>query len=141
MPRSLPPAEAWSVVAQNLPEHARNRIHTDEGARAAGFAGALVAGVTTYAYLTHPVVAAWGLDWVRRGAAEVRFRAPVHAGETVTCLPTYEPDAVVVEARVAGSETPRALLRAWPKTGPPVPVRTGERVVADGCLLLQQLLR
>ena len=37
----------WSVTAQNLPEHARNAIHTDEGAQAAGFPRALVAGVTT----------------------------------------------------------------------------------------------
>ena len=50
---------SWSIIAQNLPEHARNPIHTDAGAQAAGFPRALVAGVTTYAYMTHPVVAAW----------------------------------------------------------------------------------
>ncbi|SVB41331.1 uncharacterized protein METZ01_LOCUS194185, partial [marine metagenome] len=40
---------SWSVRARNLPEHARNPIHTDEGGRAAGFDAALVAGVTVYA--------------------------------------------------------------------------------------------
>ena len=69
--------ETWTVRARNLPEHADNRIHTDAGARAAGFPAALVAGVTTYAYLTHPIVAAWGLDWVAGGGGEVRFDAPV----------------------------------------------------------------
>ena len=39
----------WSVQARNLPEHASNPIHTDEGGRAAGFDAALVAGVTVYA--------------------------------------------------------------------------------------------
>ena len=53
----------WTVQARNLPDHASNKIHTDDGARAAGFESALVAGVTTYAYLTRPLVAAWGLDW------------------------------------------------------------------------------
>ena len=44
----------WSTRAINLPDHANNLIHTDEGARAAGFPGALVAGATIYAYMTHP---------------------------------------------------------------------------------------
>ncbi len=56
----------WSIKAQNLPEHARNPIHTDAGAQAAGFPRALVAGVTTYAYLTHPLIVAWGEDWLAR---------------------------------------------------------------------------
>ena len=52
-PDGVPPLRDHQVVAQNLPEHARNPIHTDEGARAAGFDRALVAGVTTYAYLAN----------------------------------------------------------------------------------------
>lgn len=69
--------EPWSVAAANLPEHANNAIHTDAGARAAGFPGALVAGVTTYAYMTHVPVTAWGIDWLTAGGAEVRFKHPV----------------------------------------------------------------
>jgi len=79
---------AWSIVAQNLPEHARNPIHTDEGAQAAGFPRALVAGVTTYAYMTHPIVAAWGLEWLQSGGGEFRFRKPVFDKDVVTCEPT-----------------------------------------------------
>ena len=67
----------WSIKAQNLPEHARNPIHTDAGAQAAGFPRALVAGVTTYAYMTHPLIVAWGEDWLARGGGEIRFRRPV----------------------------------------------------------------
>jgi len=69
--------QSWSVTAANLSEHADNAIHTDAGARAAGFPGALVAGVTTYAYLTHVPVTAWGMDWLTTGGADVRFRRPV----------------------------------------------------------------
>lgn len=75
--------DAWSIVARNLPEHANNAIHTDEGARAAGFERALVAGVTSYAYCLHPVVEHFGLDWLSTGEAEVQFRAPVFDGDQV----------------------------------------------------------
>jgi acyl dehydratase len=110
----------WSVIAQNLPEHARNPIHTDVGARAAGFPRALVAGVTTYAYLTHPVVAAWGEAWLERGGGEVRFRRPVFEHDVVECRvePGGEPgsdaeiNAVVVAAVTAEPEQPRALFAA-----------------------------
>jgi acyl dehydratase len=72
----------WKVFAVNLPEHASNPIHTDAGARAGGFPAALVAGVTVYAYLTHPVAAA-DADWVANGCGEVRFRSPVFDGDDV----------------------------------------------------------
>ena len=58
----------WSVQARNLPEHAANPIHTDEGGRAAGFDAALVAGVTVYAYVTRPSSRHGALDgWPRAG--------------------------------------------------------------------------
>ncbi len=76
----------WSVTAVNLPEHADNPIHTDAGARAAGFSGALVAGVTTYAAMTHVPVTAWGRGWITRGGAAVRFRHPILDGDTIDCI-------------------------------------------------------
>lgn len=87
----------WSAPAVNLAEHASNPIHTDDGARAAGFASALVAGVTIYAYMTHVPAAAWGVDWLGAGGAQVRFRTPVCDGEPVDYVPTTDD---VVEARV-----------------------------------------
>jgi acyl dehydratase len=122
--------EPWTVRARNLPEHADNRIHTDAGARAAGFPAALVAGVTTYAYLTHPIVAAWGLDWVANGGGEVRFDAPVFDHDEVTCTPVLNGDgvlgdAVVVDARCGDDDEPRATLRAVPLGGPAPVARDG----------------
>ena len=90
---------AWSASAVNLPEHADNAIHTDAGAKAAGFPSALVAGVTVYAYMTHVPAAAWGLDWLREGGAHVRFRSPVFDQDFVNYVPT---DDGVVEAQVGG---------------------------------------
>ena len=120
----------WVVRARNLPEHADNPIHTDIGARAAGFPSALVAGVTTYAYLTHPLVAAWGLDWLTRGGGEVRFRAPVFAGAEVRCVPSGasdDPSSVVVEAVCPDEErNPRVTFAGVRDSGAPRPMRAGE---------------
>lgn len=130
-PASSP--EAWSIQARNLPEHANNAIHTDEGARAAGFEKALVAGVTSYAYCLHPVIQHFGLDWLSTGEAEVRFRAPVFDGDQVsfplkpiddTNQASNQADnqadkasngGVEVEAWVVRSPRPLVTVSAWPK--------------------------
>ena len=116
----------WTVTAQNLPEHARNPIHTDAGARAAGFPRALVAGVTTYAYLTHPLVEAWGLDWLRGGGGEIRFRRPVFDQDLLRCVPEVDGDAVVVRAITDEPEQPRAVLTAARHVEAPAAMRSGE---------------
>jgi hypothetical protein len=125
-----PTPALWSIRAQNLPEHARNPIHTDAGAQAAGFPRALVAGVTTYAYLTHPPVVAWGGDWLGRGGGEVRFRRPVFDNDVLHCTPVFDGagdgDAVEVHAVTAEPEQPRAVFRAVRDSGPPPPMRPGE---------------
>lgn len=116
----------WSIVAQNLPEHARNPIHTDAGAQAAGFPRALVAGVTTYAYMTHPLVVAWGEDWLTRGGGEIRFRRPVFDQDVLRCVPIFEDNAVLVEAITSEPEQPRAIFRAVRDGGEVKPLRDGE---------------
>lgn len=121
----------WSTVAKNLPEHADNPVHTDDGARAAGFDAAIVAGTTVHAYLTHPVAAAWGDDWLSGGWSEVRFLAPVFDGDAVDCIPVEH----IIEGRVGG--TVRATLAVsldrptiHPQDGEPLPPM--ELALADG---------
>ena len=116
----------WSIVAQNLPEHARNPIHTDAGAQAAGFPRALVAGVTTYAYMTHPLIVAWGEDWLARGGGEVRFRRPVFDHDVLRCVPVVDGDVVEVQAITSEPEQPRAIFRAVRDGGAVAPLREGE---------------
>ncbi len=122
----------WVVSARNLPEHRNNPIHTDAGAGAEGFASALVAGVTTYVYLTRPLVAAWGIDWLTRGGGEVRFRAPVFADAEVHCVPTVEADgSVLVEAVCPDQDrNPRATFAAVRDAGPPPAMRSGEALAS-----------
>jgi acyl dehydratase len=136
-------AEApWSIVARNLPEHANNSIHTDEGARAAGFERALVAGVTSYAYCLHPVIEHFGLGWLGSGEAEVRFRSPVFDGDLVTFplkplsgnensgdsdsdSDSGNDQGVEVEAWAARSARPLVTVSAWAKhREAPYPART-----------------
>jgi acyl dehydratase len=104
----------WSIVARNLPEHADNPIHTDAGARAAGFERALVAGVTSYAYCCHPVIERFGLDWATSGEAEVRFISPVFDGDLLS-FPVVDRadgglDMVVTAARDGG---PLVAMSGW----------------------------
>ncbi|MEZ5229457.1 MAG: hypothetical protein R2710_23190 [Acidimicrobiales bacterium] len=91
----------WTVSAANLPEHARIRSTPTPVAEPPGIP-ALVAGVTVYAYLTRPAAEGWGLPWLERGTAEVRFLSPVFADDTVVCTPVPSELGAVIEARVGG---------------------------------------
>lgn len=121
----------WSTTAINLPDHADNVIHTDEGARAAGFDRALVAGTTVYAYLTHVPAASWGLAWLGGGGGELRLRRPVFDGDRVDCVVSTPVDGhgdgeaapSTVTAQVAGDA--RASLELWSQVQAPA-MRQGE---------------
>ena len=66
-----------------------NPIHDADGADAAGYAGALVAGVRTYGWAAQTIVRAAGEEWLSNGWVDYRLRRPLYAGETVTI--TVEP--------------------------------------------------
>ena len=114
----------WSTTAINLPDHADNTIHTDAGARAAGFPAALVAGTSIYAYLTHPPAAAWGLDWLTHGGGELHLRQPVFDGDTIECAVTTTDDGEpLVSACVEGDA--KSSLRLWKHAAAPA-LRDGD---------------
>ncbi|HET7296578.1 MAG TPA: hypothetical protein VFI66_05510 [Gemmatimonadales bacterium] len=84
-----------------------NKIHEDALARAMGFRGGLVPGVTVYAWMTHPVVEALGPGWLERGTFSVRFTKPVYFGDGATVhasVATRTEEAVTLQARVLDSE-------------------------------------
>ncbi len=69
------------VTARNTASASENKIHDDAVARRFGFAGGLVPGVTTWAYLCHPPAATLGRAWVERGTMAARFVKPIYEGE------------------------------------------------------------
>jgi hypothetical protein len=90
---------AWQARAFNQVPGSDNRIHSDEVARAYGFRGGLVPGVTVSAYLIHPAAAAWGEAWLARGTA----RCVVHS-------PVYDREPFRVELESAGDTSYQAAL-------------------------------
>ena len=78
----------YQVRARNGAEHSENKIHDDTVARQYGFEGGLVPGVTIHAYMTRPVVDAFGRDWVERGTISTRFIKPFYEGRMVTIRAT-----------------------------------------------------
>ena len=71
----------YRLKARNTSTQSENAIHHDDVAKRYGFGGGLVPGVTVYAYLTHPLVEAWGPAWLERGTVSVRFTKPLFDGD------------------------------------------------------------
>jgi acyl dehydratase len=128
------------VVGATLPEHrvtagmpadpVENKIHEDDLARRMGFRGGLVPGVTVYAWMTHPVVAALGPAWLERGSFTARFAKPTYFGETATVCATvaaHTADAVTLDVRVldeAGQVCATSTM-ALPFAAAPAPPEPG----------------
>jgi acyl dehydratase len=116
----------YRVTARNTSKQSENLIHDDATARRYGFGGGLVPGVTVYAYLTHPLVAAFGSAWLERGTATVRFAKPIFDGEEVVVTGSVtERDARGISVGLAarterGDE--RAVMSATIPAGLPTPV-------------------
>lgn len=110
-------------VARNSAAASENTIHDDAVARAFGFRGALVPGVTLYAYLTQLVVPFFGARWLARGAATVRLRRPVYEGDVVICsgAAVEQDGATRLELACTGEDgTAFASGAAWmPADDPP----------------------
>jgi len=114
----------WRVKARNT--RGENPIHDDEAARRHGFPGALVPGVTVYAYLTEPLVAAFGTAWLDRGGASVRFVKPVLDGEEVVvtgAVTARDPRGVSARLEATTASTGVcAELDATLPSGTPTPI-------------------
>lgn len=119
------PLPVWRVKARNTPG-VENTIHDDEVARRYGFPGALVPGVTVYAYLTQPLVEALGPAWLARGTATLRLLQPILDGEEVTVTGAVTArDASGVRAALSAATAARgecATLTATLPAGSPTPV-------------------
>ncbi len=61
-----------------------NIIHSTAGAAQFGFQGALVGGVTVYAWAIPALIEALGEDWLDTGWIDFRLRRPVYPGDRIT---------------------------------------------------------
>lgn len=109
-----------------------NPIHADDGAAAAGYQGALVAGVRTYGWVADAVRALVGRRWLSEGWADITLRRPLFSGESLQIdVDPAGPDATAgpAERDAAGHPNgPGAIDRQrWT-----VRAGVGERVVLDG---------
>jgi len=99
----------YSVRAFNQAAASENKIHDDAVAQRFGFKGALVPGVTVFAYMAHQPVARWGRAWLERGAAECRFRKPVYHGEMVRVSAAAEGQCLALEVESGGEQCAAGL--------------------------------
>ena len=73
--------DVWSAKALNTAPNSENQIHGDDMAKEFGFKGGLVPGVTVSAYLLHPIIEKWGLDWLEKGWAKCKITSPLYDKE------------------------------------------------------------
>jgi acyl dehydratase len=97
-----PSPAPYEVRAFNQAFASENKIHDDTVAQRFGFKGALVPGVTVFAYMAHQPVAQWGRAWLERGAAECRFRKPVYDGDMVRVNAMLEGDGLAIDVESGG---------------------------------------
>jgi len=75
-----PSPAPYDVRAFNQAAASENKIHDDTVAKRFGFKGALVPGVTVFAYMAHLPVARFGRAFLDRGAADCRLLKRVYGG-------------------------------------------------------------
>lgn len=90
---------ALRVVARNLAADEAYSIHDDARARAAGYRGGLVTGVTILGYVTRALEDRYGRDWLRRGRIEIRFRRPIYDGQALDIWLLDHDGALRIEVR------------------------------------------
>lgn len=118
---------SWSGVAYNGATESENRIHADDVARRFGFRGGLVPGVTVYAYQVQPAIAAWGLEWLASGAANVVLRKPLYDGARFEVEVAPEGERAYGGRVFDADGVVCADGRVWlPDALPPVPTRRGD---------------
>jgi hypothetical protein len=121
----------WRATAFNQATDSSNQIHSDDMARAYGFKGGLVPGVTISSYLMHPAVVSWGEAWLSRGFAHVVVSKPLYDGFSFEVQVTEASDtayrAVLVDQE--GTQCATGFMRLNDELPAP-PVRRGDAILA-----------
>ncbi len=121
----------FSNLAFNQVPDSDNRIHSDEMAAAYGYTGALVPGVTQSAYLIHPAIEAWGMEWLERGYAHVTIKAPLYDEDRFEVTTTAGEGAYAAQLTSAGRLCSIADVRL-PEQAENAPLYQGHGFLDDG---------
>ncbi len=92
------------------PKGIPNPIHDADGASAAGYAGALVAGVRTYGWVAHTVTRVLGRAWLEDGWIDFSLRRPLYADEPVSISVEQRDSKWAVSAAVHADGSTRVVL-------------------------------
>ncbi|MEP7216905.1 MAG: MaoC family dehydratase [Anaerolineaceae bacterium] len=98
---------AYTVRAHNASTESDNKIHEDSVAKAYGFRGGLVPGVTVYAYMTRPFAEHLGLPWVEHGTMSARFLKPFYEGDecrVTATVTTVTDEAIIFDLRATNQD-------------------------------------
>lgn len=130
----MPIPESFSACAYNPVPESENRIHSDEVAHRFGFRGGLVPGVVVSAYLVHPAIETWGIDWLSRGRAEVVVEHPVYDGEDFDVMvdDASEDGYVARLLGASGGDVRARATVALPSAAPVAPNLRGDARISAG---------
>ena len=109
-----------------------NPIHSTAVAKAYGFKGALVGGVTVYGWTVPTILEALGDGWLDSGWVDVRFRRPVYAGDVMTTTVTGR-DGGIFELIMANQDGEQCLAGSLGIGPAPwlIELRTPSRLAAE----------
>jgi len=94
-----------SVRARNTSVDSENKIHDDAVAASYGFRGALVPGITVFAYMTVPLAERFGLDWLEQGSMQVKFHQPFYDGEEVIVSGAIDSDSEPIKVSLTAARS------------------------------------
>ena len=94
----------YETIAVNHSHASENRIHDDDVAQRYGFRGALVPGVAVFGYMTHPMVATHGTDWLGDSVVSTRFFKPAYDGDRLSIRMEPRADGLDVTCSNASNE-------------------------------------
>ena len=111
-----------------------NPIHDAAGADAAGYAGALVAGVRTYGWAAATITRCLGEQWLEHGWVDYTLRRPLYAGELLRTVVEKTVEKAVGNTNEGNTESDTWTITctALSETASGTASGTEERVVLTG---------
>ncbi|MFT7219126.1 MAG: hypothetical protein ACI8Z1_000740 [Candidatus Azotimanducaceae bacterium] len=123
----------WGAIAFNQVPDSKNEIHGDRVAKAFGFKGGLVPGVTVSAYLMHPAAVQFGRRFAEMGFAHCRVSAPLYDEENFTVRVSAQAAASHAVTLFNAEHAPRATAEVrLPEHLSQAPSRRGDPIAEAG---------